>query len=66
MARISLLALVPAFVLCMALGCSDSSPPEREKDKTAAKAREEAVGGKFMRPKGVPGGPEDKKGDKKN
>jgi hypothetical protein len=59
MTRISLLGLVSAFVICAALGCSDSSPPEREKDKTAVKAREEAVGGKFMRPVGT--GKKDKK-----
>ena len=68
MTRISLLGLAPAFVLSAVLGCSDSSAPEREKSKTAVTDREENLakdkgGGKFMRPKGLPGdkGAKDKK-----
>jgi hypothetical protein len=69
MIRISLVGLVAASFLGATLGCSDSSLPEREKDKTAVQEREQNLakekgGGKFMRPKG-PGGaagaPEGKK-----
>ena len=60
MTRIGLLGMVSAFFFFAALGCSDSSPPEREKGKTAITDREEGInkekGVKFMRPKG-PGGP---------
>ena len=71
MTRISLLGLASAFVLSAVLGCSDSSAPEREKGKTAITDREENLakdkdkgGGKFMRPKGLPGDQGNK--DKKN
>jgi hypothetical protein len=60
MMRIRFLAIVPTFFFFAALGCGESSPPKREKDKSAATDREEGInkekGGKFMRPKGA-GGP---------
>jgi hypothetical protein len=71
MTRISLLGLIPAFVICVTLGCSDSSAPEREKGKTAVTDREENLakekgGAKFMRPKGPLGDTGNKDKDKKD